>query len=45
MMYAYNGESPSIAEGCYIAPSADVIGKVTLEEGVSIWFHATLRQM
>ena len=43
MMYAYNGESPSIAEGCYIAPSADVIGNVTLGEGVSIWFHATLR--
>jgi carbonic anhydrase/acetyltransferase-like protein (isoleucine patch superfamily) len=43
MMYAYNGKSPSIAEGCYIAPSADVIGNVTLEEGVSIWFHATLR--
>nr|WP_321261697.1 gamma carbonic anhydrase family protein [uncultured Sphaerochaeta sp.] len=43
MMYAYNGKSPSIAEGCYIAPSADVIGNVTLGEGVSIWFHATLR--
>ncbi len=43
MMYAYNGVSPSIAEGCYIAPSADVIGKVTLGEGVSVWFHATLR--
>ncbi|MGE4453078.1 MAG: gamma carbonic anhydrase family protein [Sphaerochaeta sp.] len=43
MIYAHNDESPQIAKGCYIAPSADVIGKVILEEGVSVWFHATLR--
>ncbi|MGH0051978.1 MAG: gamma carbonic anhydrase family protein [Sphaerochaetaceae bacterium] len=43
MIYAYNGISPHIAKDCYIAPTADIIGKVTLEENVSIWFHATLR--
>jgi carbonic anhydrase/acetyltransferase-like protein (isoleucine patch superfamily) len=43
MIYTYNGKSPNMATGCYIAPTADVIGNVTLEEGVSIWFHATLR--
>ncbi len=27
----------------WIAPSADVIGKVKLEEGASVWFNVTLR--
>lgn len=27
----------------FIAPSADVLGKVTLDENVSIWYHATVR--
>jgi len=29
--------------GHYIAPSADVIGNVTLREGVSIWFNVVIR--
>lgn len=28
---------------CYIAPSADIIGDVTLEEDVNVWYHATIR--
>jgi gamma-carbonic anhydrase len=34
---------PQIHESCYIAPSADVIGRVTLHEQSSVWFNATLR--
>lgn len=34
---------PQIHDSCYIAPSADVIGRVTLHELSSVWFHATLR--
>jgi carbonic anhydrase/acetyltransferase-like protein (isoleucine patch superfamily) len=34
---------PQVHESCYIAPSADVIGRVTLHEQSSVWFHATLR--
>jgi len=30
-------------EGHFIAPSADVIGNVTLREGVSIWFNVVIR--
>jgi len=30
-------------DGHYIAPSADVIGDVTLGEGVSIWFNVVIR--
>jgi len=34
---------PKIAPTAFIAPSADVIGRVTLHEFSSIWYHATLR--
>jgi carbonic anhydrase/acetyltransferase-like protein (isoleucine patch superfamily) len=44
-VYELNGIRPELpAPGsCYIAPDATVIGKVKLEEGVSIWFNAVLR--
>ncbi|MDP6675182.1 MAG: gamma carbonic anhydrase family protein, partial [Gammaproteobacteria bacterium] len=35
--------SPEIHNRCYIAPSADVIGDVILEEDTSIWFGAVVR--
>ena len=34
---------PKIDASCYVAPSADVIGRVTLHEFSSVWFNATLR--
>lgn len=34
---------PQIHPTSFIAPSADVIGRVTLHELTSIWYHATLR--
>jgi carbonic anhydrase/acetyltransferase-like protein (isoleucine patch superfamily) len=34
---------PDIAANAYIAPGANVIGKVALGEHVSVWFGATLR--
>jgi carbonic anhydrase/acetyltransferase-like protein (isoleucine patch superfamily) len=43
MHYAHNENKPVIGEGCYVAPTADLIGKVTLKEGSAVWFHATLR--
>jgi carbonic anhydrase/acetyltransferase-like protein (isoleucine patch superfamily) len=44
-VYAFEGVSPTLpGEGRYwVAPSAAVIGKVTLEEDCSIWFGAVLR--
>ena len=35
--------SPQIHETAFIASSADVIGRVTLHELTSVWYHATLR--
>jgi carbonic anhydrase/acetyltransferase-like protein (isoleucine patch superfamily) len=43
MIYSYGDHRPQIEDGCYIAPSADVIGAVTLGREVSIWFGAVLR--
>lgn len=34
---------PQIASSAYIAPSADVIGRTTIQDGASIWFGAVLR--
>jgi len=37
------GKKPKIAPGAFIAPTASVIGDVTIEDGASIWFGAVLR--
>ena len=44
-IYALDGLSPQLPEGqdYWIAPTATLIGDVTIESGVSIWFGATLR--
>ncbi|MCF7673803.1 MAG: gamma carbonic anhydrase family protein [Akkermansiaceae bacterium] len=34
---------PKIHESAFIAASADVIGRVTIHEECSIWYHTTLR--
>ena len=41
--YEIDGDSPTLAEGVWIAPSADVIGDAQLAEDVSIWFGAVIR--
>ena len=40
---SYQGASPVIGEGVFIAPTASVIGNVTLGEGASIWFGSVVR--
>ena len=44
-LYALDGVAPSLpSDGdVWVAPDANVIGKVILGSGVSIWFGATLR--
>ena len=39
----YFDKSPTIAENCYVAPTATLIGDVTLGEGASVWFGCVLR--
>lgn len=42
-IHAYEGHEPTIAKGVWIAPNAQVIGRVTLGEDVGIWYGAVLR--
>jgi gamma-carbonic anhydrase len=42
-IYALGNTAPRIAESSFIAPSADIIGDVTIGENCSIWFNVVLR--
>lgn len=42
-IYALDGVTPEIAEDTWIAPDANVIGRVMLEEAASVWFGCTIR--
>jgi carbonic anhydrase/acetyltransferase-like protein (isoleucine patch superfamily) len=42
-IYALNGVSPQLHDDTWVAPDANVIGKIVLEQGVSIWFGVTMR--
>jgi len=42
-IYPYRNKYPSIGQNCYIAPTAVLIGDVTLGDGASVWFGAVLR--
>ncbi|MGI9311714.1 MAG: gamma carbonic anhydrase family protein [bacterium] len=43
MIYSLPGRVPRIPASCFVAPSADIIGAVTLGEHASVWFNAVLR--
>jgi carbonic anhydrase/acetyltransferase-like protein (isoleucine patch superfamily) len=43
MIIEYNQIVPRIGKNVYIAPTAVVIGDVTIGDGASIWFNAVLR--
>ncbi|WP_371224157.1 gamma carbonic anhydrase family protein [Roseovarius sp. 2305UL8-3] len=42
-LYALDGHAPQIADDTWVAPDANLIGQVNLEEGASVWFGCTLR--
>src|ERR1035437_2995367 len=43
MIPSYQGRLPLIPASCYIDPSAQLIGDVTLGERSSVWMNAVLR--
>ena len=43
MIYALGDRTPSLADDCWVAPSAEVIGSVTAGPRSSIWFQAVVR--
>jgi carbonic anhydrase/acetyltransferase-like protein (isoleucine patch superfamily) len=40
---SFRGVTPDIADDVFIAPTAVVVGNVTIEEGANIWFGAVIR--
>jgi carbonic anhydrase/acetyltransferase-like protein (isoleucine patch superfamily) len=42
-LYAYRGRRPQVAKDAFIAPSAILIGDVTVRSGASVWFGTVLR--
>ena len=43
MILEFEGKTPRVADDAYIAPTAVLIGDVTVESGASVWFGAVLR--
>lgn len=43
MIWSLDGVTPDIHPETWVAPDANLIGRVVLEEGASVWFCATLR--
>jgi carbonic anhydrase/acetyltransferase-like protein (isoleucine patch superfamily) len=43
MIYALDGIAPRIDQTAWVAPDANLIGRVVLEAEASVWFGATLR--
>jgi len=42
-LYQLDQQSPEVADSAWVADSAQVMGKVVLEEDASVWFGAILR--
>src|ERR1700722_8852582 len=42
-LYSFEGRSPTIAPGAFIAPTATLVGDVHVEAGASVWFNAVIR--
>jgi carbonic anhydrase/acetyltransferase-like protein (isoleucine patch superfamily) len=42
-IYQLDEHIPDVAETAFVADSAEVIGRVSLGDGVSVWFNAVLR--
>ena len=43
MRHRFAGYEPEVAEGAYVAPSAELIGRVRVDTGACVLFHAVLR--
>lgn len=43
MIKEYKGANPNIDESCFVADSADIIGKVWLSKQSSVWYNCVIR--
>ena len=42
-LYGYRGKTPRVSPDAFVAPTAVLIGDVTIESGASVWFGSVLR--
>ncbi|MBB4852668.1 carbonic anhydrase/acetyltransferase-like protein (isoleucine patch superfamily) [Mycobacteroides chelonae] len=42
-LYSLDGKSPNVHPEAFVAPTACLVGDVTVEAGASIWFNTVLR--
>lgn len=42
-IFEYEGVAPTIHDDAWIAPTATIVGDVTIEAGASVWYGATVR--
>lgn len=42
-LYSFEGRSPTIDPGAFVAPTATLVGDVHIEAGASVWFNAVIR--
>ena len=42
-LFSFEGKSPRVHPTAFIAPTAVLIGDVTVEENASVWYNAVLR--
>ncbi len=42
-VYSFEGKSPRVHPTAFVAPTATLVGDVTVEEGASIWYGAVIR--
>lgn len=43
MIYTFEGKTPKIADGVFVAPNSSVIGNVEVAENASVWFGVVIR--
>lgn len=43
VIITYQDKTPNIERALFLAPSADIIGQVSLGERCSVWYHAVIR--
>lgn len=42
-LFAFEGKAPVVHPGAFVAPTATLIGDVTVEDGASIWYGVVIR--
>ena len=42
-LFALEGRAPTVAEGAFVAPTASVVGDVSIGSGSSVWYNCVVR--